>query len=239
MGRNVYIGFEPRETDAFIVAVSSTRRRAAYRIPIRGLELVALQEQGLYTRPTKWVDGQLFDVISDHPMATEFAISRFLTPLLARSGWALFMDCDMLVNTDIVRLFNLADPAYAVMCVKHKHTPASSVKMLGVSQSSYPRKNWSSVCLFNCDHPSNQKLTLEMVNSVPGRDLHAFCWLDDDEIGGLPSSYNFLVGYDTVEESNPPKIIHFTEGTPDMPGYENCQFSGMWRSELRKAVPYI
>jgi hypothetical protein len=48
--------------------------------------------------------------------------------------------------------------------------------------------------LFNCDHPSNKKLTVEMINTLPGRDLHRFCWLEDDEIGELDPGWNWLVG---------------------------------------------
>jgi hypothetical protein len=37
--------------------------------------------------------------------ATEFSLTRFLTPYLADSdGWVLFVDCDFLFTTDIARL---------------------------------------------------------------------------------------------------------------------------------------
>lgn len=241
MIRSIYIGFEPREAAAFMVAVSSTTQRLSKSISVKGLELTDLQNKGLYTRPTEVRNGKLYDVISEHEMSTEFACSRFLVPYLAKTGWALFVDCDMLVLADLVNLFALADDRYAVMCVKHDHRPLGTIKMDGQVQASYSRKNWSSVCLFNCDHPSNKKkLTLELINSVPGRDLHAFCWLKDEEIGELPLEYNFLVGYSAYEEvASLIKIVHFTEGTPDMVGYENCHYADLWRLELRRAAHII
>ena len=48
--------------------------------------------------------------------------------------------------------------------VKHEHEPTRSVKMMEQAQNAYPRKNWSSVMLFNCDHPANRRLSLWDVN---------------------------------------------------------------------------
>jgi len=173
---SIWIGFDPREADAFAVARYSINRHLITPIPIRGVVLSELRARGLYTRPTSRKDGRLWDEISEAPMATEFACSRFLVPHLAGSGWALFMDCDMLIGTDLLKLFSLADPSKAIMVVKHNHhQPPEGVKMDGQAQTRYARKNWSSVMLFNCDHPANQALTTELVNSVPGRDLHRFC----------------------------------------------------------------
>lgn len=229
MKSSIWIGFDPREASAFAVARASAARYCARPIPIHGLVLADLVEAGLYKRPTERRDGRLYDVISEHPMATEFAISRFLVPYMT-DGWALFMDCDMLVRGDLTRLFRTADPDKAVHVVKHNHDPVEATKMDGQVQSRYARKNWSSVMLFNCDHPSNRNLTPELVNSVPGRDLHRFCWLDDDEIGELPVEYNWLVGH------SPhcwfPRIVHFTDGIPTMPGYENCDYADEWRDVL-------
>lgn len=229
---SVHVGFEPKEAAAFWVAVNSIRRRLSIPISVRGLELTALQQAGYYTRPTEQRTEQLWDVISNHPMSTEFAISRFLIPAIVPFGWSLFLDCDMLVRTDLIKLFELADPRYAVMVVKHNHIPNSSSKMDNQVQSTYPRKNWSSVCLFNCEHPSNRKLTIDMVNSLPGRDLHAFCWLKDEEIGELPVEYNYLVGYSHCDS---PSIVHFTEGGPWLEKYKDVEYADEWCSELRYA----
>ncbi|BCH33138.1 hypothetical protein MesoLjLc_50680 [Mesorhizobium sp. L-8-10] len=232
MKHSVWIGFDPREASAFAVAKHSILRRLITPIPVHGIVLSEMRARGLYTRPTSVKDGRLCDVISAAPMATEFAVSRFLVPHLAGSGWGLFMDCDMLVRTNLERLFKLCDPSKAVMVVKHHHNPPEGIKMDGQVQTRYARKNWSSVMAFNIDHPANRALTLELINTVPGRDLHAFCWLDDSLIGELDASWNWLVGHSDPEIE--PDIVHFTEGTPAMSGYENCAYAEEWRAELER-----
>ena len=64
-------------------------------------------------------------------------------------GWALFIDCDIVFLEDVNNLFSLADDRYAVMCVKHEFKPKPGLKMDGQVQTVYPRKNWSSVVLWN------------------------------------------------------------------------------------------
>lgn len=221
--RSVYVGFDPREELACLVAIRSMVGAMSRYIPVGAIRLDELQRAGLYSRPIERRDGVMWDVISEAPMATEHACARFLTPHLAREGWAVFMDGDMLIRADINEIFEGLDPAKAVYCVKHDHRPSHAVKMDGQVQTAYPRKNWSSVMVFNCDHPSNQKLTLDLINSVPGRDLHRFCWLADDEIGELDPMWNWLV------PPADPKIAHFTEGTPDMVGYDRQPFVDEWK----------
>lgn len=231
--QSAWIGFDPREAAAFAVAYWSLKRRLTSPLRINGLLLNRLREQGLYTRPTERREGQLWDLISDAPMSTEFACSRFLVPHLAESGWALFTDCDMLFRANPNVLFDeIADPKYAVMCVKHHHEPASLTKMDNQAQTRYARKNWSSVMLFNCDHEANKQLTPELVNQLPGRDLHRFCWLEDDEIGELGPEWNYLVGHTKLPEGVEPKIVHHTNGVPFMPGYEETEYADEWWREL-------
>src|SRR5262245_10458463 len=156
---SIWIGFDPREGAAFAVARTSIRRNLTRPIPTYGLDLAKLRDRGLYWRPTERKEnGDLWDVISGAPMSTEFAISRFLVPHLAGKGWALFLDSDMLIRGRMCDLFDEADDRYAVMCVQHVHQPATGVKKAGLTQNPYPRKNWSSFLLFNCDHPSNRRL---------------------------------------------------------------------------------
>lgn len=234
MKRSVWIGWDPREADGYAVARSSARRHLDPAVPIRGLVLDDLRRQGLYTRPTSRRDGRLWDDISGAPMSTAFAISRFLVPHLAGEGWALFMDADVLVRSSLDALFDIAEanPDKAVMCAKHNHRPRETEKMDGQAQTRYARKNWSSVMLLNCDAPANEALTVEMVNTRPGRELHRFCWLTDDDIGALYPSWNYLVGYSpTIAD---PAIVHFTSGVPSMPGHENDPFADEWRAELER-----
>jgi hypothetical protein len=132
---------------------------------------------------------------------------------------------------NLARLFNEADPSKAVQVVKHDYAPPPGTKMDGQEQTRYARKNWSSVMLFNCDHPANKALTVDLINTVPGRDLHRFCWLEDHLIGDLDPKWNWLVGHSPADVD--PGIVHFTEGTPAMPGYETCDYAHEWFDELR------
>lgn len=238
MARSIWIGFEPREADAYAVTFKSIARRLSHEIEIRGVVLDHVKRDGLYWRETESRSNpqgrrQLWDVTSNWWMSTEFAISRFLTPALAKGGLALFMDCDMLARADLVELFKLgeADPSKALWCVQHEHF-AEGVKMDGQVQSPYARKNWSSVMLFNCEHPAHQGLTGNMLNGLPGRDLHRFVWLKDSEIGALPAEWNYLVGHTRGVDA--PKLVHFTDGIPSMAGYETCEFADEWRRELNE-----
>jgi hypothetical protein len=103
--------------------------------------------------------------------------------------------------------------------------------MDGQIQTRYARKNWSSVMVLNCDHPANQALTTDLVNSATGRYLHGFNWLCDDQIGALDPKWNWLVGHS--DPAIDPAIVHFTDGTPDMVGYEDQPFADEWRNHLK------
>lgn len=230
----VFIGFDPREAAAYDVAKASIRHFDRH-IMINGVVLSLLRAEGLYTRPTRRRLGRLWDEISQHEMSTEFANSRFLVPEICRRqdwhGWALFMDCDVLVRANLQEMRQLLDDEKAVMCVKHNHAPANLEKMDGQKQSRYERKNWSSVMAFNIDHPANAELTVEMVNTLPGRDLHRFCWLTSDEIGALPEEWNVLIGHSKVEH---PKIAHFTDGGPWLEAFRDVPYADEWFSHLER-----
>lgn len=223
-------GWDNREPLGYALCQFSAIRRTSE--PIRFVPLMekCLRFKELYTRPHEQRNGQLWDVISDAPMSTEFACSRFAVPWLAPdTQWALFCDfADMLFQADPAELFALADERYAVMVVKRRHVPDETTKMDGQQQTRYERKNWSSVILWNCRHPGTIRLTLEMVNSLPGRDLHAFSWLDDSEIGELPPAWNYLVGVDRRKGA---KLLHFTKGSPET-GVNDEPWATVWRQEL-------
>ena len=118
--------------------------------------------------------------------STEFSNARFMVPALCNyDGWAIFMDCDMLMLDDIGNLWDLRDDDYAVMCVHHDHVPKEETKFLGQPQTKFEKKNWSSVMLMNCAKCS--ALTPEYVNEATGLALHRFQWLDGDHlIGEIP-----------------------------------------------------
>lgn len=232
---SVAIGYDPRPVEAqgFAVARQSIRRRLPEPYPVWSLRLKALRQEGLYTRPTERREGRLWDVLSDAPMATEFALSRFLVPHLSGLGWCLFVDADVLARAPLMQLFAQRDESKACLVVKHgQYQPKGISKMDGQMQTSYPRKNWSSVVLWNCDHPGTRMLTPELVNSKRGLWLHQFSWLDDKDIGELDPAWNHLVG--EHEPNAKARLVHFTNGTPNMPGYENCEFADEWRAELER-----
>lgn len=224
MTLRVFIGWDDRENESYRVAERSLNKFGISAIPIWEQRL---RLQGLLTRP---VDrrGQLWDMNSAASMSTDFAISRFFTPVLAHSGFALFTDCDVVFLENPMSVLQHVDNKHAVWVVKHPPLLGAGIKMDGQPQVPYPRKNWSSVCLWNCDHPANHRLNLTTLNQWPGRDLHAFGWLADDEIGELPPEYNWLVNVQAKPAH--PRIAHFTQGGPWLPGWEPHQHDDLWRA---------
>ena len=223
---NLFLGWDSREDVAYQVAQKSCQANSSRRVEVHPLKVPDLYARRLLWRPVERDDGQMMDHLSNAPQSTEFAASRFLVPLIHKKGWALFTDSDVVFLGDVAELFALADPRYAVQVVKHQHNPSETTKMDGQAQLAYHRKNWSSVCLWHCDHPAHLRLSLSMVNHYPGELLHRFFWLKDSEIGDLPAEWNWLVGVQPKPAE--PKIAHFTKGVPIMPGYENSEHSEIW-----------
>ena len=214
---NIYIGYDSREVEAYNACVNSINVNTSTPIKITPIIRKDLQERGLYTRKV------------DTMSSTEFSFTRFLVPYLANyKGWVIFCDCDFIFLEDIAQLFELADDKYAVMCCKHEYIPTNNTKMDGQVQRVYPRKNWSSLMLWNCNHPKNKNLTPEIVSVQSGQYLHRFAWLDDSEIGSLPIEWNWLVGWYKEPQDGSPKALHFTEGGPWFKDYENCEYSNVY-----------
>lgn len=229
---NAYIGYDTRFPLAYGVTVRSLLNFSSIALPITPILLTDLIAKGIYNRSMSRRDGQLFDDISDAPMATEFAISRFFIPFLnGFQGWSLFCDSDFLFRANVSELFGQMDDRYAVMCVKHQYAPKETTKMDGQLQTLYKRKNWSSLMLINNAHRRNSLLVPSELNRLPGRDFHAFSWLDDSDIGEIHTEWNWLEGHS--DSGIDPKAVHFTRGTPDVPGYENAPFADEWRNVAR------
>jgi hypothetical protein len=211
----VFIGYDPREAIAFSVLSHSIHARSS--LPVAIAPVMLEQLTGIYRRPR------------DPLQSTDFSFSRFLTPYLCGfDGWALFMDCDMLMLDDIAALWSLRDERFAVQVVKHVHVPKEDVKFLGAVQTKYAKKNWSSVMLMNCARCS--RLTPDYVNSASGLELHQFKWLaGDHEIGALPGSWNHLVGYDAARRDA--GLVHYTSGGPYFEGYRGCEYAKEWFDE--------
>lgn len=254
--RSVWIGFDEREAAAYAVARRSIQRHSDHSISVNGIVLQSLIDHGAYTRQTKEIGSgpcpqcqltapnRLHDVISDAPMSTQFAISRFFGPHLwherlmgeeREHGWLMFCDCDVLVRKSLIPLFEMveAHPEKALFCVCHNEkVEEGTYKMDRQVHLNYSRKYWSSVMMLNCDHPANAGLKLDLLNGVPGRDLHKFCWLEDDLIGELPLEWNWLVGKSPPIDN--PALVHFTDGGPWLPEYKDVPFADEWRAELNE-----
>lgn len=225
----IYIGWDPREDPAYHVCVKSLLAHAS--IPIRPIQLRQdhLRAQGLFWRPQRLRQPGLgADMLDERPFSTEFAFTRFLIPFLERSGWAVFCDLDFLWRADIAELMEQINEGCAVMCVHHHHEPPGGIKMDGVAQTAYKRKNWSSMVLWNCSHPAHSRLTLEAVNGQPGGWLHGFQWLKDYEIGEVGEEWNWLCGHSSPEID--PRAVHFTQGIPLWPEYYNEPYADEWRA---------
>lgn len=229
----VYIGWDEREQPAFDVAVRSLRVRASVPVEAIPLRLARLQDAGMMPHGRfQTRNGKIWDTVSEAFCSTEFAISRFLVPLIGHAGWVLFVDCDVVFLADVAELFALRDDRFAAMCVQHDYQPSTETKMDGQVQLPYARKNWTSVMLWNCDHPAVKRMSLGYINAVSGRTLHKLSWLNPDEIGALPAEWNWLVG----EQPKPadPKIAHFTLGTPNLtPELAKSEHAEIWWEAAR------
>ncbi len=166
----------------------------------------------------------------DDPLSsTEFTFTRFLVPYLCNyQGWAIFCDCDFVWLADPYTLYENRSDDKAVLVVKHDYVPLTKIKMNNQAQHFYERKNWSSMILWNCEHPSNRFLTPDIVNNESGKFLHQFRWLTDKEIGSLDCSWNWLVGYYKEPSDGNPKALHYTDGGPWLEEYKNCEYSNIW-----------
>src|SRR3990167_3342126 len=212
----VFIGYDPAETVAYHVLAHSILRHASVPVSVTPLKLSQLPLTRART-PTQ---------------STEFSFSRFLVPwLCGYDGKAIFLDCDMLCRTDISELWN-TQTASAVSVVQHVYDPRPERKFLGRVQTIYPRKNWSSVMLFQ--NALCTALTPEAVNIQNGLYLHQFKWTD--KVGTLSHEWNHLVG---EYEPNPDaKIAHFTLGTPCFSKYAGCEFAQEWRDERSRMLDF-
>jgi lipopolysaccharide biosynthesis glycosyltransferase len=215
----IFIGYDTRETIAYHVCANSIIRHAS--VPISTIPLAL---------------NLLKDYIETHTDGSnQFVYTRFLVPhLMNYQGWAIFVDGDMLVRTDIEQLWKLRDESKAVMVVKHDYQTKMKEKYLGAKNEDYPRKNWSSVILWNCGHTSNKLITPEYVQSATGPQLHRFSWLADNEIGELPIEWNWLA--DEFGNNQQAKLIHYTLGTPCFNEFENTTMSEYWHNELLLAT---
>jgi len=210
----IFVGYDTRETIAYHTCVNSIIRQASCPVAIVPLALNLLNNY-------KETHGDN----SNH-----FVYTRFLVPhLMNYAGWAIFIDGDMIIRDDIVNLWNLKDNTKDAMVVKHSYKTRMKQKYLGSKNEDYPRKNWSSVILWNCDAQANQQLTPEFVQQQPGSYLHRFSWLEDDKIGNLPVEWNWLP--DEFGPNTSAKLLHYTLGTPCFHDFSQTPQADEWHKE--------
>ena len=235
----VWIGYDTKEHDAYLVARHTIHKFASGPVVIKPLVQADLRDIGLYRR-THDVDaeGNVIDSSDMKPFSTQFTFTRFLIPfLMARHGWAIYMDCDMIIREDIYHLWEMRKDRYAIMCVKHNHVPDDGRKMFGQVQTKYSRKNWSSVMLWNCAHEYHAHLSVDDVNTLSGSYLHNFGWCNvelEKYIGEIPEAWNWLEGHSSPDIN--PSIVHLTRGGPWIPNkeiypqkWEEVAFADQWR----------
>lgn len=208
---NLYVGYDEREAIAYHVFCHSVIKNTSISVKITPLVLSQLKE---------------FNE-THQDRSNDFVYSRFLTPYLNEfNGWAIFADGDMICQADLKELIDMADPNKALMVVKHDYQTKASIKYLGNINENYPRKNWSSVILWNCSHPKHKILTPEFVSNQTGKFLHRFSWLDDNDIGELPVEWNWLAC--EYEKNADAKLIHYTLGTPCFKDFRDTDMAEIW-----------
>jgi len=213
----IFVGYDSKEDIAYRVCKHSINNRADKNVKVMSLKQSELIAKKYYTR-------------SKDPLAsTEFTYTRFLVPAIMKyNGWAIFCDCDFIFFKNVSEILDNIDTSKALYCVQHDYTPKEKHKMDGQKQTIYPRKNWSSLILYNCSHPSNKKLTIELVNKESGSFLHQFKWLKDSEIGALDERWNWLEGWTSQHNNQDPYAVHFTRGGPWFDEWQDVEFADKW-----------
>lgn len=211
----VFCGYDPREAIGFHVFVQSLIEHSS--IPLEIIPLSGEQRDG----------------------SNAFIYARFLVPYLCGyQGRAIFLDAsDMLMRADIAELVALYDPFMAVQVVKHDYETNAKRKYIGTDMeadnANYPRKNWSSLILWNCAHYMHRGMTPAVIASKKGSYLHRFGWIPDERIGALPPAFNALVGEQDVSGA---KIAHWTLGIPGIEHYSKSEYADEWRATLDRML---
>ena len=210
----VFVGYDPREAIAYHVCANSIIRNASVPVAIIPVAL------NLFT-----------DYKETHgDNSNHFVYTRFLVPyLMDFRGRAIFIDGDMVVRGDIIELYESLQTAHDVAVVKHDYKTRMPVKYMGAPNEDYPRKNWSSVIVWDCQSYPNRRLTPDFVQKQPGSFLHRFAWIDDDRIQALPPEWNWLP--DELGENTEAKLLHYTLGTPCFREFADTTQAAEWHKE--------
>ena len=210
----IFVGYDPREAVAYHVCANSIIRHASCPVAIIPLALNLFKD---YTETH--TDG-----------SNQFIYSRFLVPhLMDYTGHAIFIDGDMIVRSDIAELWQWRHKRYDVQVVKHNYETCMTEKYLGSKNENYPRKNWSSVIIWNCESTANKRLTPEFVQRSTGAELHRFTWIRDEQIGDLPAEWNWLP--DEYGPNCNADLLHYTLGAPCFHDFATTPMADDWHHE--------
>ncbi len=207
----IYVGFDPRESVVYHTFVQSLIEQSSLPLEITPL---AVNTLNFYSE-------------THQDKSNDFVYSRFLTPFMSDfSGWSIYVDGDMICQEDIKELLALKDESKALLVVKHDYQSKTANKYLNNINENYPRKNWSSVILWNCCHPKHKVLTPDFVSQQSGKFLHRFSWLADEDIGELPIEWNWLAT--EYPDNASAKLIHYTLGAPCFRDYRDTGMAANW-----------
>ena len=210
----IFVGYDPREAVAYHVCANSIIRHASCPVAIIPLALNLFKDY-----PETHTDG-----------SNQFIYSRFLVPhLMDYTGHAIFIDGDMIVRSDIAELWQWRHKRYDVQVVKHNYETCMTEKYLGSKNENYPRKNWSSVIIWNCESTANKRLTPEFVQRSTGAELHRFTWIRDEQIGDLPAEWNWLP--DEYGPNCNADLLHYTLGAPCFHDFATTPMADDWHHE--------
>ncbi len=216
---NIVVGFDQREAIAYHTFTQSIIEKSS--LPVFFIPLAVNTLKGYKE--------------THNDRSNDFIYSRFLTPYLNNfEGWAIFADGDMICQSDIRELWDLRDESKALLVVKHDYVTKANRKYLGNINENYPRKNWSSLILWNCAHPKHKILTPDFIALQTGQFLHRFSWLDNSDIGDLPKEWNWLALEYPI--NNSAKIIHYTLGTPCFKEYRNTDMAEIWLKNYERLL---
>jgi hypothetical protein len=205
----IFTGWDQREAAGWHAFAQSVIERTSIPVAITPLNIIGPQRDG----------------------SNAFTYTRFLIPELCNfAGFALYADgADMIALGDLAELWEMRSKDFAVQVVKHDYATKHARKYLGtemeVANADYPRKNWSSLVLWNCGHQAHFD-NREKLRSAPGSYLHRFSWLKDEQIGELPAAWNWIPEEQGVNAGA--KILHFSIGIPGIWAHRNAPHAQEW-----------
>jgi lipopolysaccharide biosynthesis glycosyltransferase len=218
MAHRIFIGYDPSQQIAYDVLEYSITKHASEPVDVIAIDAEKIEGWNRELDPLQ---------------STPFTYTRFLVPYLCGyEGIGLFIDSDMLALDDITPVFHLPMDDLALRVRKHEYNPSETVKMGGKVQTTYPRKNWSSMMLMNT--PKLKLWDLESVSTWSGKQLHRFEGVPDDQIGDIPTEYNVL-----DHMTGPTRLLHYTSGGPWLEGCEDADHADLWhqyREEYERSL---